>query len=493
MTLRELVAGLPDGRVVRPDRAASGADPEIRSVEHVADRVEPGALFACIPGARVDGHDLAGDALARGAAALLVQRELAVPAPQVVVPDVRGAVGLVADALLGHPSAALTVVAVTGTNGKTTSTYLARSVLAANGSTCGLIGTIGGVVGGAPIPVGYTTPDAIAVHELLAQMRDAGDTACAMEVSSHALSQSRVSGVAIDVAIFTNLTRDHLDYHADEEDYFAAKRRLFRRPDGEGADPLAVVNVDDPFGARLAVEVSAMTTSVRGDADITVEALGRSGPMLELRAVTPRGPFDLSTRLRGAFNLTNIAGVIGAGEALALSHEQISIGIRSLAGVPGRFEAIDEGQDFEVIVDYAHTPDSLENVLVAGRQLAENSQLIVVFGCGGDRDRGKRPLMGAAVGTAADLAIVTSDNPRSEDPEAIIAEVLGGMSDARAKVAVEPDRGRAIAQALAAAGLGDVVLLAGKGHEQGQERDGVVTPFDDRDVARGVLRGVIPR
>lgn len=493
MTLRELVAGLPDGRVVRPHGAPSGADTEICSIEHVADRVEPGVLFACVPGARVDGHDFAHEAVARGASALLVERELETQVPQVVVSDVRLALGIVAGALRGNPSESLSVVAVTGTNGKTTSTYLARAVLSADGSTCGLIGTIGGIVGGVPTPIGHTTPDAIAVHELLAQMRDAGDSSCAMEVSSHALDQSRVAGVAIDVAIFTNLTRDHLDYHADEEDYFTAKRRLFRRPAGEGADPIAVVNVDDAFGARLADEVAAITTSVRGTADVTVQAVGRRGPLLELRAETARGSFDLRTRLRGAFNLSNIAGVIGVGEALCLPHEQVSAGIGSLPGVPGRFEAIDEGQDFEVIVDYAHTPDSLENVLVAGRQLAGDGRLIVVFGCGGDRDRGKRPLMGAATGAAADLAIVTSDNPRTEDPEAIIAEVLGGMSDARAKVAIEPDRGRAIADALAAAGPRDVVLIAGKGHEQGQERDGVVTPFDDRDVARGALRGGVDR
>ncbi len=449
----------------------------------------PGALFCAIRGLRADGHDFAAEAVARGAAAVLVERPLDVAVPQVLVDDSRLGTALAAAALHGHPSRALEVVGVTGTNGKTTSAFLLHAVLEAAGRRCGLIGTIEARVGGATVPVHHTTPDAIDLQELFARMRDAGDTACAMEVSSHALSQRRVAGTRFAAALFTNLTRDHLDYHPDVEHYYAAKRSLFARPAGEGDDPPGAANLDDEYGRRLARDTGALGYAVEAPADVRPAAA--TGLETGIRATfdTPRGRLDVESRLRGRFNLANLAGVVAVGELLALPHDAVAAGIAAVAGVPGRFEAIEGGQPFPVIVDYAHTPDSLDNVLRAARGIVTGGRLIVVFGCGGDRDRGKRPQMGDVARRLADVAVVTSDNPRSEDPEAIVAEILVGAEGGPAELVVEVDRRAAIARALAEASGGDVVLIAGKGHEQGQERAGVVTPFDDRDVARELLAG----
>jgi UDP-N-acetylmuramoyl-L-alanyl-D-glutamate--2,6-diaminopimelate ligase len=489
MTLDELIGEVPGGRLVHP----AGGPPEqgatrITSIVHRADAAGPGALFCAVPGLRADGHDFAADAVAHGAAALLVARPLDLPVPQVVVPDVRLAMALAAGALHGHPSRAIDVVGTTGTNGKTTSAFLLRAVLDAAGRRCGLIGTIEARVGGEVLPVTHTTPDAIALQALLARMRDAGDTACAMEVSSHALDQRRVAGTRFAAALFTNLTRDHLDYHVDVESYYAAKRALFARPAGEGDDPPGAVNLDDPAGVRLQRETGALGYAVDAPADVRPDRVEGLDTGIRARISTPRGPIDITSSLRGRFNLSNLTGVVAVGELLGLPHAAVAAGIASVAGVPGRFEAVDAGQAFPVIVDYAHTPDSLENVLRAARELVAGGRLITVFGCGGDRDRGKRPQMGDAVRRMADVAVVTSDNPRSEDPDAIIGDIVAG-DGGPAELVVEPDRRRAIALAIGRAGRGDVVLVAGKGHEQGQERDGVVTPFDDRDVAREILTG----
>ena len=490
MTLEELIGSGPGGRLVPADAATT--DPSatvITSIVHRAGDAGPGALFCALPGLRADGHDFAAEAVARGAAAAMVERPLpGLAAPQMVVGDARLGMALAAVALAGRPSEALTVVGVTGTNGKTTSAFLLRAVLEAAGHRCGLIGTIEARVGGAVEPVHHTTPDAVDLQVLLSRMRDAGDTACAMEVSSHALMQRRVAGTRFAAALFTNLTRDHLDYHPDVEDYFAAKRRLFARPADEGADPPGAANLDDEFGRRLARETGSLGFAVDAPAEVRPEAVRGLDTGITARIATPRGPVEVESRLRGRFNLANITGVAAVVELLDLPHEALAAGIGSVAGVPGRFEAIEAGQPFPVIVDYAHTPDSLDNVLRAARELVGGGHLIVVFGCGGDRDRGKRPQMGAVARRLADVAVVTSDNPRSEDPDAIIAEILAG-AEGPAELVVEPDRRAAIGWALGRGGAGDVVVIAGKGHEQGQERHGVVTPFDDRDVARSALMG----
>jgi UDP-N-acetylmuramoyl-L-alanyl-D-glutamate--2,6-diaminopimelate ligase len=485
MTLQELTGAIPGGRVL-PSGAPVTA---IAEVVHRADLAGPGSLFCCLTGGARDGHEFAPQAVARGAAAIMVERPLDLPVPQALVPDTRLGMALAAAALAGRPSERLTVVGVTGTNGKTTSAFLLRAILEAAGLRCGLVGTVETVVGGVPVPALHTTPDPPELQDLFRRMLDAGDAACAMEVSSHALAQRRVAGVRFAAALFTNLTRDHLDYHADVEEYFAAKRSLFARPPHHGADPPAAANLDDPFGRRLAGEVGALGYALERPADVAPEWVRPLPRGVALRLRTPRGPLELESRLRGRFNVANLAGVVAVGELLGLDHAAVAAGVAGVAGVPGRFEPVESDRPFQVLVDYAHTPDSLENILRAARELAGEGRLWVVFGCGGDRDRGKRPLMGAIARALADVAVVTSDNPRTEDPEAIIGEIVAGAGVGEAVLTVEPDRRRAIELAVGGARAGDVVVIAGKGHEVGQERDGMVAPFDDREVARAALAG----
>ena len=484
MTLSSLLAILPGAR--RLDPPGSTEPPPLSGVAYHAGRVRPGEIFCCLPGARADGHDFAADALAAGAVALIVERPLELPAPQIEVPDARLAMALAAAALEGDPSAALDVVGITGTNGKTTTAFLIHAVLTAAGRSCGLLGTIEARIGGQVEPASRTTPESVDLQAVLARMRDAGDVACAMEVSSHALVQRRVAATRFAAAVFTNLTRDHLDYHADLEDYFAAKRRLFVRPEHEGPDPPAASNLDDPFGRRLADEADALGFSLEAGADVHPIRADAHPRGWSAEFATPRGPLAIETSLRGGFNLSNVAATVAVGELLELPHAAVAEGIAGLAGVPGRFEAIESGQPFTVLVDYAHTPDSLENVLRAARPLAGSHRLLVVFGCGGDRDAGKRGPMGTAARTLADVAVVTSDNPRGEDPHDIIRRIVDDSAGG-AELIIEPDRRAAIASALASADADDVVVVAGKGHEQGQETAGVVTPFDDRDVVRELL------
>jgi len=499
MRLAELTRRVPGARLLPPGGAEEGLGTEVGSVVYRADRAGPGALFCCLRGQRADGHDFAPEAVARGAAALVVERPLALPVPEILVEDARLAMALAAAALAGDPSQRLDVVGVTGTNGKTTSAFLVRSLLEASGRPCGLVGTIEARVGGQVQPLRHTTPESVDLQDLLARMVAAGDRACAMEVSSHALAQRRAAGVRFAAALFTNLTRDHLDYHHDEEDYYLAKRALFVRPAHEGEDPPAAVNLDDPHGRRLAGELRGVpraTFAVAApDADVRPLEVETSPGGFRALMATPRGPLRIESALRGRFNLANVAGAVAVGELLGLDHEAVASGVAAVRGVPGRFEPVEAGQPFQVLVDYAHTPDSLENVLRAAREIPGARRLLVVFGCGGDRDRGKRPQMGAIARRLADLAVVTSDNPRTEDPDAIIAEILAGADgDAgAAELLVEPDRRSAIALAVERAGAGDVVVIAGKGHERGQERNGVITPFDDRQVAMEVLTEVSAR
>jgi UDP-N-acetylmuramoyl-L-alanyl-D-glutamate--2,6-diaminopimelate ligase len=486
MVLEKLSAAVPGARL-RTGRA-DGGETEVHEIVYRADRATTGSLFACLRGVRADGHDFAQQAVSQGASALLVERPLLVDVPQVEVRDTRLAMALMAAELAGRPSDDLVVVGVTGTNGKTTSAFLLHAVLEAAGRRSGLIGTIEARVGGQVEPVIHTTPESVDLQRLLARMRDAGDTACAMEVSSHALAQRRVAGIRFTAALFTNLTRDHLDYHPDVEDYYLAKRALFVRPAGEGADPPGAANLDDEFGRRLAAESGALGFAVEREADVRPLDVRQSRTGFTARMRTPRGEFGITSPLRGRFNVSNVTGVVAVGEILGLDHDAVARGIAAVAGVPGRFEPVDAGQPFEVLVDYAHTPDSLDNVLREARKLVpEGRRLIVVFGCGGDRDRGKRPQMGGIARGLADIAIVTSDNPRTEDPDAIIAEILVGAAEGPGELVVEADRRRAIALAAQRASAGDVVVVAGKGHERGQERNGVVSPFDDREVAREVL------
>jgi UDP-N-acetylmuramoyl-L-alanyl-D-glutamate--2,6-diaminopimelate ligase len=476
---------------MRLDEVISGAPPSARALE-VTDlaydhrAVRPGTLFFCVRGMTRDGHEFAREAVARGAVALVAERALDAGVPEVIVPSARAAMAPAAARLFGDPTAQLEVAGVTGTNGKTTSAYLLRTLLEAAGRPTGLLGTVKSVVGGVEHEVVRTTPEAIDLQRTFRTMLDAGDRACAMEVSSHALALHRADAIHFAVALFTNLSRDHLDFHPTMEDYFAAKRRLFTELEPRAA----VINVDDEFGRRLAGEVAGAITFGLSSEDAAYRA---SNVHTDLRgsrftALTPDGPLPLRTPLRGAFNVYNVLGTVAAARALGVAPETAAAAVERAEQVPGRFEPVDEGQDFAVLVDYAHTPDSLQNVLLAARELAGSARLHVVFGCGGDRDRGKRPLMGEIARRLADHVVVTSDNPRSEDPEAIIGEILAG---AGSDVTWFVDRRDAIAEAIASAQAGDVVVIAGKGHEQGQEfAGGYKVPFDDRVVAREVLRGV---
>jgi UDP-N-acetylmuramoyl-L-alanyl-D-glutamate--2,6-diaminopimelate ligase len=448
---------------------------EISGLAYSSQSVTPGALFFCVPGFRSDGHDFAPDAVARGAAALVTERRLELGVPEIVVDDVRAAMGPAAARFYGDPTAELEVVGITGTNGKTTTAYLVRHLLEAAGRQTGLLGTVKRVVGGVEEEVERTTPEAIDLQETFRRMRDAGDQAVAMEVSSHALELGRVAGIRFACRVFTNLTQDHLDFHETMEAYFAAKRRLFEEPG------LSVVNVDDEYGRRIAAEVDALTFGIENDADYRARDIDFDVNGSRFTLETPDGELRIESPLAGLFNVQNVLGAIAAVRSLGV--EEISL--EGFGRVPGRFEAVDEGQDFGVLVDYAHTPDSLENVLRAARELARG-RLHVVFGAGGDRDRGKRPLMGDAARRLADRVLVTSDNPRSEEPEAIIDEVMEGAGPEAER---EVDRRRAITQVIEEAEPGDVVVIAGKGHEQGQEfENGRKEPFDDVTVAREALR-----
>ena len=455
--------------VLAPAEVVGRADTTIQDLAYDARAARAGSLFFCVPGERANGHDFAEEAVRNGAVALVVERPLELSVPQLVVGDSRAAMAPAADEFFGRPTEELAVAGVTGTAGKTTTAFLLYAVLAAAGRRPGLLGTIETRVDGERRAATRTTAEAIDLQRLFREMLDAGDRSCAMEATSHGSRLRRLDRVRFAVLIFTNLDRDHLDFHRDMEDYFDAKRRLFL---GDDAPP-AAVNIGDEYGRRLADELR-----------------GRGTPLLtfgltDAAEIRP-GTVEVNTRLRGKFNLENALGTFAAGRLLGVDDEVIARGIASVGGVPGRFQTVDEGQEFTVIVDYAHKPAALEHVLGTARELGDGN-LICVFGCGGDRDRGKRPVMGRIVSELADVAIVTSDNPRSEDPLAIVDEIVAGMGS---DPIVEPDRARAIERAIELARPGDAVVIAGKGHERGQEIAGVVTPFDDAEVAGEALRAL---
>jgi UDP-N-acetylmuramoyl-L-alanyl-D-glutamate--2,6-diaminopimelate ligase len=457
MDLERLVAAIGAVDVV------GRAPVEVRELAYDTRTVGPGTLFFCVPGAHIDGHDLAQAAIGNGAAALVVERPLEVAVPQVVVADTRAAMAPAADAFFGRPTAELEVAGVTGTNGKTTTAFLLYAILAAAKRRPGLIGTIEARVGGERRGVKRTTPEAIDLQRLFREMLDAGDRSVAMEASSHASALHRLDHVQFSVLIFTNLSHEHLDFHVDMEDYFEAKRRLFTT-----GSPPAVVNTGDEYGRRLAAELpGAVTFGFAPNAQVGPDALA-----------------GIDLKLRGRFNVENALGALGAARVLGIDEDAIAYGLGSVRGVPGRFETVDEGQPFEVIVDYAHKPLALETLLRTVREIA-SGRVICVFGCGGDRDREKRPQMGRIASKLADVVIVTTDNPRSEDPQAIIDAIVAGTDG---PVEVEPDRAAAIAQAIDLARDGDVVVIAGKGAEQGQEFADRTVPFDDRESARDALR-----
>jgi UDP-N-acetylmuramoyl-L-alanyl-D-glutamate--2,6-diaminopimelate ligase len=483
MKVLDLVPGIPG--------LECGADPglEIQSLAYDSRRVEPGALFFAIEGEKADGHRFIPQALARGAAAVCSEH----PAPEeltskwVRVPAVRQALSAAARAFFGHPEIRLRLAGITGTNGKTTTAYLLESIVRASGASAGLFGTIEYHLGGRNLPAGNTTPESLDLAGYLAELVQAGASAAVMEVSSHALAQQRVWGFPFAAAVFTNLTRDHLDYHHTMEEYFRAKRRLF---EGLGTLPpgVAAINIDDPWGVRL-LELTyhrLVTYGLGPEATVRVKHHSQEASGLRATLSLPRGEIEIESPLIGRSNLMNILAAAAAAEGLGITEEAIREGIRALCRVPGRFERVDQGQPFLVVVDYAHTDDALRNVLTTARELTRG-RLIVVFGCGGDRDRSKRPLMAEAAGALADIVVLTSDNPRSEDPLAIINDALVGVQRTGRPCLLETDREAAIRRGLEQAHDGDVVVIAGKGHETYQIFSDRTVPFDDREVARRVL------
>jgi UDP-N-acetylmuramoyl-L-alanyl-D-glutamate--2,6-diaminopimelate ligase len=478
MELDRLVAALGPAEVAKRARV------EIRELAYDAQAVVPGTLFFCVPGGRADGHDFAAEAVARGAVGLVVERVLDLPVPQLVVGSARAAMAVAAAEFFGHPSRELDVAGVTGTIGKTTTSFLLFSILEAAGRRPGLLGNVERRVGEERRPAALNTPEAIDLQRMLREMLAAGNRSCAMEASSHGSELRRLDGVRFAALVFTNLSQDHLDLHGTMERYYAAKRRLFV----DAARPPAAVNVGDEYGRRLADELRGgelLTFGLAEDADVRAEELELGADGARLRAAG----LELRTRLRGRFNVENVLGAVAAARLLGVADEAIVAGVEALEGVPGRFEPVEEGQPFVVLVDYSHKPGALAGILREARALARE-RVICVFGAGGDRDRGKRPEMGRIASESADVVIVTSDNPRSEDPDAIIAEILEGVTR---DVDVVADRHNAIGHALELARPGDVVVIAGKGDEQGQEIAGEVLPFDDRAVAREALRALATR
>ena len=472
---------------------------DISGIHYSSRQVAPGGLFVAIPGYRVDGHAYVHDAIERGAAAIVVSRDIAVPAnvALVKVGDSRKALAQLSAAYYGQPSRHLRMIGVTGTNGKTTVTYLIDAILQSSGLSTGLLGTIGTRIGTRMLGASHTTPESRDLQAILSEMLTERVSHVTMEVSSHSLALSRVAMVEYDTAVFTNLTQDHLDFHVDMEDYFQAKASLFLGLNHTAGKPLktAVINADDEYGRRLlgmcpdGVRVISYGFDSSNDLHVSNVAAGVRGSSFTLHA--PCGSIDVTISTPGRHSVYNALAAAGAALAEGVGLRAIASGL-ARAGVPGRMEPVDEGQDFGVFVDYAHSPDSLDNVLTACRPFTEG-KLILVFGCGGDRDRSKRPIMGNIAVKRADIAVLTSDNPRSEDPMAIIENVLAGIeqSERHGRVLVEPDRRDAIRLAIRLAGAGDVVLLAGKGHETYQVLADRTIDFDDRTEARLALKEVL--
>jgi UDP-N-acetylmuramoyl-L-alanyl-D-glutamate--2,6-diaminopimelate ligase len=495
MTIGELLQALARTlpKDERPDVAAgmAGLDAPCRGVTYDSRRVQRGTIFVALRGLKLDGLEYAEQAIRSGAAAIVAERAPAAasPVPWLVVKDARVALALLAAEFHGQPSRSMTVVGVTGTNGKTTTSYLLNAIFEAAGIRCGLMGTVAYRIGDRAVEATRTTPEAPDVQALMRQMVDAGCGACVMEVSSHALALHRVDGIHFAAGVFTNLTRDHLDFHMDMESYFGAKRRLFEMLP---ADATAVINADDPrCGALVEVSKRSVTYGINKPAEVTTGPLSFSLGGLQFEIRTPQGSVAVRSKLVGRPNVYNILAATAAAASLGIPVSAIERGLERLSGVPGRFEIVSSpDDDITVVVDYAHTDDALRNLLETARSLAAR-RLITVFGAGGDRDRTKRPLMGMVAARLSDVVVITSDNPRGEEPSRIIEDVMRGATpegrQSNADVQTVIDRHDAIDQAVANASTGDVVLIAGKGHEKYQEIGGDTLPFDDVAVARAAL------
>ncbi len=491
MTLGDLLAGLVTPALLSAPPITTTPSSPVTAVAYDSRRVTPGTVFVALRGLKADGAQFAPQAVARGAIAVVAETEpnTAIQVPWVVVPDARLALAYLADRFHRHPSGELQLVGITGTNGKTTTAYLLRSIFEAAGMRCGLLGTVVYSLGQADIEATRTTPESADVQLMLRQMVDNGCAAAVMEVSSHALALKRTDAISFAAGVFTNLTRDHLDFHGDMESYFGAKRRLFALL-AQGAP--GIVNVDDPRGPSIvSVASRPVTYALRQAADVTPEPFDLVLSGLSFTARTPVGPIRVRSALVGRPNVYNLLAAVATASALDVPIGAIEDGLAALPGVPGRFQVVSSANDdVAVVVDYAHTDDALKNLLETARALSKG-RLLTVFGCGGDRDRTKRPLMGAVAGRMSDVVIITSDNPRSEDPARIIEEVQRGVPGARQGKGPEVlpivDRGEAIARAIDIARRGDLVIVAGKGHEKTQVIGDRELPFDDVDVSRAAL------
>ncbi|MCE3222337.1 MAG: murE [Nitrospira sp.] len=499
MTLDELISPI-QGRLKVLERTGDQRV-TISGLTDDSRTVEAGSLFVAVKGERVDGHAFLDRVVAAGAAAVVVERDAAVGSiASVRVQDSREALGILGSRFYRDPSATLRMIGVTGTNGKTTTTYIVKTMLEAASRQVGLIGTVVYLIGKESIPASHTTPGALELQRLFARMVEARLDTVVMEVSSHALALDRTTGSEFDVAVFTNLTQDHLDFHVDMESYFQAKRKLFAELEQAGSSKpskRAIVNVDDPWGGRIgeACTVPVWTYGLRHQADLRAEdvRLSPTGTTFTLRS--PLGSCAIQSRLVGEHNVYNLLAAIGVALHEGLTLDQVRSAIRAVTNVPGRFELVEAGQDFTVVVDYAHTEDALVRLLTAAQALRAG-RIITVFGCGGDRDRTKRPKMGRAAVQYSDVVVLTSDNPRTEDPAAILREVEVGVKEAlsdrsQVRYRMIADRRAAIEAAIHEAKAGDMVLIAGKGHEDYQILGTTKHPFDDRKVARetiGTLR-----
>jgi len=493
MRLNELASTLTMKTVI------GSGDITLSGIQTDSRKVSTGDLFICLPGHTVDGHDYAQIAMDKGAVALVVERQLECDLPQIIVKDCRYAMAVLADSFFGSPSKQMKVIGITGTNGKTTTAYLIEKIMNDHGVKTGLIGTIQMRYGGRTFPMSGTTPEALELQRSLHGMELIGTRCCVMEVSSHALEQGRVKGTDFRTAVFTNLTQDHLDYHKSMEEYRAAKGLFFARmgntfqssPDKR---KYAVLNADDPvsdyFKSITSSEV--VTYGLEKDADVRATQISISSQGTEFHVDSFKGSMDIKLKMVGKFNVYNALGAITATLLEGIGLEEIKRSLESLAGVDGRVESVDIGQPFSVIVDYAHTPDGLENVLRTVKEFAQG-RVLTVFGCGGDRDRTKRPLMGKIAAKYSDVVFVTSDNPRTEDPEAILKEIEQGLIEDQVSqdcYQLIEDRRTAIQKAIEMASPEDVVLIAGKGHETYQKIGEMTYDFDDRVVAKEAIRGI---
>jgi UDP-N-acetylmuramoyl-L-alanyl-D-glutamate--2,6-diaminopimelate ligase len=477
---------------VEADAPVSAGELKIQQVACDSRKVQTGSLFFALHGAKADGNAFVRDAVARGAGAIASEEDPPADLPANVawvrVREARKALALTAANFFGRPAGALKMVAVTGTNGKTTTTSVIDAIVKASGAKTGLFGTIAYHTPRGEYPAPNTTPESVDLQGALAEVRDAGGRYAVLEASSHSLAMDRLWGCHFAAAVFTNLTREHMDYHKNFEDYFAAKRRLFDGT-GAGAPDVAVVNTDDAYGKRLlALMKNAVSYGLESGAELTTKKFQLTFNGLSFTANTPKGKVQVASRLVGRINVYNILAAIGAAQALGLPNEAIEAGIRNLQSVSGRFERIDQGQSFFLVVDYAHTDDALENLIRTARELNPKGRVITLFGCGGWKDRTKRPVMGEVAGRLSDLTILSNDNPKTEDPLKIISDIVVGLQKANGKYQIEPDREKAIALAMDEARAGDIVLLAGKGHENYQILADRTVEFDDRDVARRLLR-----